>query len=111
LLVRPFPRISNRDDVKNGKTLHTLRVIEREAIGNTTAAIVPGNREARKSEFAHDRSHIVCHYSLRIRCMIRTRGGTTAAAVTAKIGADHCEAASKQRCDSPPHEMRLWESV
>ena len=31
--------------------------------------------------------------------MIWTRRGTTAAAITAKIGADHREAASKQWCD------------
>ena len=41
-LVSPFPRVGNRDDVKNGKALHTLRVIERETVGNPTAAIVAG---------------------------------------------------------------------
>src|SRR5690348_15933215 len=36
---------------------------------------------------------------------------TTAAAIAAKIGADHCEAASKQGRHVSPHQMRLRKPV
>jgi hypothetical protein len=41
LLVSPLPGVCGRKNVNNSKTFHSVGVIERKPIGNTTAAIMP----------------------------------------------------------------------
>ena len=71
------------------------RLVESEAIGDTTATVMPRNREARKAELFHDDHHVARHSPLRIGRMIRGGGGTPAAAVAAKVSTDDRKAAGQ----------------
>ena len=43
VLVSAIPRVSDGNDVENGEPLNTAAVVERQSIGNATAAISLGD--------------------------------------------------------------------
>src|SRR5262245_54084013 len=110
-LVGPLPDICDWKDVKNSETLNPPGVIKRKAIGNTPAAVMAYHAEALEAEFCHDESQVACHGSLRIWCVIGSRGRTTTAAIARKIGTNHREVAGQNGCHIKPHQMRLREPV
>ena len=91
--------------------MHALRVVECEAIGDATAPVVPGDREAAKTEPLHDGHHVARHGSFGIRLVVRGRPGAAAAAVAAEIGADDGEMARQDGRHASPHQMRLGKAV
>jgi hypothetical protein len=87
--VRPAPSFQNRNHVEDGETLHVLRMIERQAVGDAASASVADQREGWKAEVAHHLSQFLRHGSLGIRKMVVRRRGCPAAAVGAQVYADY----------------------
>ena len=73
--VRTLELFDGRNYVEHGCTPHALRMVEREAIGNAPAAIVPDDVEAIEAERAHHLNHVERHRALGVRKMIGIVGG------------------------------------
>src|SRR5438477_12785963 len=82
-------------------------MIKGQAVGQATTTIMPSNREVGKAELFYDGDHVSRHRSFRIGRMIGSGSGIAAAAVAAKVRADHSEAAGRSGHDVPPHQVRL----
>jgi hypothetical protein len=111
LRVGSIPDHPGWNHVKNGQPLDSLGMVQSQAVSDTTAAVVPGHREAREAEFFHDDDHVVRHGSLRIGRMVSVRGGTPATAIAAKVGTDNRKPTGQLRGDIPPHQVRLREPM
>src|SRR5918997_1271018 len=109
--IGQLPHGLGRQDVEDGEALYAVRVVEGHAVGDATAAIVSGDREAPEAESLHDGYHVLGHGSLRVRLMVPSGGRATAAPVAAKVGTDDRKVADKQRRDGAPHQVRLREAV
>jgi len=105
---RTHLRRKHRED---GKPVDTAWVVKSHAIGDTTATIMPSDREARKPKPLHDDHHVLRHGSLRIGRMIRSGNRATTASVAAKVGADDGKIAGKHGRDAAPHQVCLRKAV
>ena len=86
-------------------------MVEGHAIGDATAAVMPRDAEALKSEPLHDHHHILRHRPFCVRRMVDTGAGATALAVAAKVGADDGKLSRQQGRDAAPHQMCLRKSM
>src|SRR5438132_1169230 len=80
------PQGVDRQDVESGKSVDAVRVVESHAVGDTTATIMPRNREAAKSQLLHNGNHVLRHCPFGVWRMVWSRRRTAAVAVAAKVG-------------------------
>ncbi|MBB4398140.1 hypothetical protein GGD62_007281 [Bradyrhizobium sp. ERR14] len=86
-------------------------MVEREPVSDTATAIMARNRKAVEAKPCHDGHHVLCHRPFRIWRVVRAGGRTSAATISAKIGANDREVLREQRRNVSPHQMRLGKSV
>ena len=82
-------------------------MIEREAIGNSTASIVPGDVESVEPEPLHHRDAIARHRAFGVRFVVVRSRRLRALAVSTQIHCHHRELAREAPRDQVPHHMRL----
>ena len=75
-----------RRDVEQQQRAHGLRMIEREPVCDSSAAVVSANEEPLMAEIAHEREHVERHRAFAIRRVIGRPIGLIRVAVTAQIG-------------------------
>src|SRR5208282_6215767 len=51
--IGPVPRFENRNHIEDSETLHVLRMVQSQPVGNPSTAIVADQGERRKAEFVH----------------------------------------------------------
>ena len=110
-MVRELPHVQSRDDVEHCESFHPIRVVEREAIGDAAAPIVPSDMEPLEAERSHRHDHVFGHHALGIGGVIGTGGRAAASSVAAQIGADHREVLREQGRHRLPHPMRFRKAV
>ena len=86
-------------------------MIEREAISDTPAAIVPDDIEAIVAERGHHLGHIERHRALGVGQMFRVGRRLAAVAIAAQIGNHQGELLREARRDLMPDDVILWISV
>jgi hypothetical protein len=72
---RALPRIRDGENIKHRKARDLSGMIQREAIGHASAAIVTGDAERRMAKLPHDLDHVACKRTLGVRSMIGIDGG------------------------------------
>ena len=83
--------LARRHDVEHGELLDGVGMIQRQAIGDPPAAVMPRHGEALEAEMAHEGDLVARHGPLGIGLMIRRRRRLGAAAIAAQIWRDHGE--------------------
>ena len=99
--------LARRHDVEHGELLDGVGMIERQAIGDASAAVMPGDGEALEAEMAHEGDLVARHRPLRIGLVIRRRRRLGAVAIAAQIRRDHGEIPRQPRRDLVPHDVGL----
>jgi hypothetical protein len=86
-------------------------MIEREAVGDAPAAVVPDDREPLVPELAHERHALGGHRALRVVRAVGSGRRRVARAVALEVGHDDGEALRPLGCEVPPDEVRLRVAV
>ena len=86
-------------------------MIEREAIGDAAAAIMPGEREMHVAEPLHRINHRLRHRALGVGRVILVALRHIRPAIARQVGDDQREPVRKLRRNAVPHHMRLGKSV
>src|SRR6266511_3706050 len=86
-----------RDDVEHGEPLDLVRVVERVAVGDPGAAVVPDQGDAPVAELLHQRAHVPGHGAL-----VVAAGRLVAQRVAAQVGGDHGEPLRQRRQQLAP---------
>src|SRR6185369_17351030 len=96
-----------RHDIEHSELLDSLRMIQRQAIGDAPAAVMPRDGEALEAEMAHEGDLVPRHGPFGIWLVVRRRRRLAAAAIAAQIRRDHGEIPRQPRRDLVPHDMGL----
>jgi hypothetical protein len=83
--------LAGRQDVQHRQARYTLRVVERQTIGHSTASIVAGHAERREAEVVQQGHHVAGHGALRVRLEVGGGRWLGAIAIAAQIRRDHGE--------------------
>ena len=103
--------LARRHDIEHGQLLDGLGMIQRQAIGDAPAAVMPGDGEALEAELAHEGDLVARHGPLGIGLVIGRRRRLGAVAIAAQIRRDHGEVPRQPGRDSVPHDMGLGMAV
>jgi hypothetical protein len=98
-------------DIEHRELLHTLRMIERQAIGDTAAPVMASDCKFLKAQLDHDLHEFCGHFPFRVGCVIGSRGWASALPIPPEISTDKGEVTGEQRRNVAPHQMCLWKSV
>ena len=96
-----------RRDVEQQQRAHGLRMIEREPVCDSSAAVVSANEEPLMAEIAHEREHVERHRAFAVRRVIRRPIGLVRVAVPAQIGQHERETLAQPFDDAVPDRVRL----
>jgi hypothetical protein len=106
LFVEPLEVLDDRQRVHDHQTRDELRMVQRNARGDKTAAVVSNEREPLVPEHSHRRDDIGGHRSLgRLRVFGLVRWQRRAA-VSAQVGADDRVFVCQARSDAVPCRVR-----
>lgn len=105
------PVVERGEDVDDDEVLHHVWPIERHAIGDAPAAVVPHDGESGEPEGAHRLDHAGGHAPLGVGAMTVVGSGTGAGAVAGEVRGYDAEAPGKLAGDPVPGEMRLGVAV
>jgi hypothetical protein len=86
-------------------------MIEREAIGDAAAAIVPGKCKMHMAELLHRLDHRLRHRALGVGRVIPIAFRHVRPAIARQIGDDQGELVGQLRRHAVPHHMGLGKSV
>ncbi len=100
-----------RDDVEHGDAAHSSGMVERHAVGDAPAAVVPGDGEAVMAKLRHDTDEVGRHRPFRVGAVVRIAAGLAEFAVAAQVGGDDGEAFGQRGSDLVPHDVRLRVAV
>ena len=109
--IRAAERLSRRDNIKHGKFTDAFGVVERQAVGTPSAAVMPSHVELLEAEIMHQRNLIACHDALGIRHVVRSALWFAALAVAAQVRGDHRKILREPGGKRVPHHVRLRVSV
>lgn len=104
------PHLARRHNVEDGDARDTGGMIERKAVGDSAAAVVPGDTERNVPKPRHDGYDVVSHNTLGIALTCvrsRDRGPT----VAPEIGRNDSEMLGEIGRQMPPHHVRLRVAV
>ncbi len=82
-------------------------MVEGQAVGDTSAAIVAHDGELPEPERVHHRHHVRGHRAFGVAHVSGVRGGLGRRAITAQIGANDGELLGQLRRDLAPKNVRL----
>ena len=103
--VGPLEMLDRRDDVEHAETLDPVRVVEGQAMGNASAAIMRDHLEAVVAEIGHQFGEVAGHAGLGIGGVIAGDAGLEAFAIAAQVGGDDGEPFGERRGGGMPHGM------
>src|SRR6516164_9226413 len=82
-------------------------MLEREAVADAPAAVVPGKAKTNEAERLHRLYHRLCHCTLGVGRMVGLRRRHGRPAVTGQIGDHQRETFGKRRRYAMPHDVAL----
>jgi hypothetical protein len=107
----PLELIQGRDDVEDAETFDGLGIVERHAIGDTTASIVADDREALEPEPRHEIDELGRHLALAVALTQGAARRGAALAVALEV-ADHDGVPPREhRRDAMPAVVGLREAM
>ena len=86
-------------------------MVERHAVGDAPAAVVPGDREARVPELRHRGDEVRRERALAVSGVVAADRRAERGAVAGEVGDHEREPVGQQRRGRVPHEVRLGEPV
>jgi hypothetical protein len=98
-------------DVEEGRTGHSLGVVERQAKRHTSAAVMAHDREPIVAAGGHELDELGGHLSLRVALPVRPTGWSSRLPVRAKIGDHYAVAMAKPRRNLTPAQVGLGKAV
>ena len=105
--IHAVPHVPGGDDVEHRKLFQPAAMVEREPITNASAAIMPGQAEADKTERPHCFNHGLGHGALGVGRMVGLRPRRRRPAVAREVG-DHERKALRERWrHAVPHHVAL----
>ncbi len=109
--VHALPVIIGRQDIQHRKPRQPAGMIERQAIGDAAAAIMPREGEMHMAELFHRLDDRPRHRTLGVGRMILVALRHVRPAITRQIGDDQREPLGELRRHAVPHYMRLGKAV
>ena len=89
LLISRLEHMTGRSNVHYTGLLHSFGMVEDHPVQHPSSTVMSCYRELLVSELSHDFDHILGHFTLRIRCMIRGRLWLGTITVSTQIRANH----------------------
>ena len=105
-VVEGHEHVVGRRDIEQHEVRQEGGVIEREAVGDASAAVVADEDDGAQTERPDDVGNVGRH-----RPLVVARGGTVGVAVAAQVGGQNAEPLGERRHDLAPHVSRLRVAV
>ena len=109
--VHALPHVDGGDDVEDTEFGEPPRMVEREAIRDSRAAIVSDEAETGVAELVDDAQHVLRHLALGIGIVALVRARRGGPAVAAQIHRDDAMRFRQRWRNLVPHHMRLRETM
>ena len=109
--IHASPLLGRRHDVDRHKCAHGLGVVERQAVGDPSTAVVAGHHEPLVAERAHHGEAVLGHRALGVDRVLGVAARRGAGAVAAQVGDDQGELARQLGRHLVPADVGLRVAV